>query len=254
MQRPDPDLRGAGQASQAFPVRWPSRHGPDLGGHPRAGADPMAERGGQTADDHPRWLQALLPDRPGAARGAGPAWGPGAAAAVGQGSAPRREGVPAGVPGDRPPRLVEAGARGHAQRREDLTIQLGLKFLAVSTALAALARARALLELQREDTEERAAQRRRHAVGLCRNGMMAVQAAHLSRWWLTGDSVCGLLGVTTSAIGLARVRRARGARAAPALPAELPAELPTPEGRADVAAVPAGAVPKKVSRARRRSP
>lgn len=90
------------------------------------------------------------------------------------------------------------------------TIQLGLKFLAMSTALAALSRAKALLELQlgdcaAESQQERAAQRRRHIVGLCRNGMMAVQAAHLSRWWLTGDSVCGVLGVASSAIDICQV-------------------------------------------------
>merc|ERR1712107_405783 len=41
--------------------------------------------------------------------------------------------------------------------------------------------------------------------GIVRNSLLAIQVAHLSRWWETSDVLVGLMGVITSIMDIAPV-------------------------------------------------
>jgi len=90
--------------------------------------------------------------------------------------------------------------RGGAKRGLK-TIQLGLKFLTVSLLTATLLASRKLLRL-REAPSTSDEERRQCKLAIARNGLMAFQVAHLSRWWDTSDVLVGLLGIVTSVIDI----------------------------------------------------
>merc|ERR1712217_891000 len=46
---------------------------------------------------------------------------------------------------------------------------------------------------------------RQGVFGVVRNGLLALQVAHLSRWWETSDALVGVLGVLTSILDISQV-------------------------------------------------
>mmetsp|Transcript_25225 Transcript_25225/g.57217 ORF Transcript_25225/g.57217 Transcript_25225/m.57217 type:complete len:222 (-) Transcript_25225:77-742(-) len=91
------------------------------------------------------------------------------------------------------------------------TIQRGLKWLTVSSIIAAISAVRRLRVLRAAegapggqgagaDTERRAT-----LVRAWRNGLLAVQTAHLSRIWESHDAIVGTLGMVTSTIDVLQV-------------------------------------------------
>eukprot|EP00928_Gymnodinium_smaydae_P079349 TRINITY_DN63306_c0_g1_i1.p1 TRINITY_DN63306_c0_g1~~TRINITY_DN63306_c0_g1_i1.p1 ORF type:complete len:268 (+),score=2.98 TRINITY_DN63306_c0_g1_i1:103-906(+) len=85
------------------------------------------------------------------------------------------------------------------------TIQLGLKFLAVSSLLGAVCGMRKLRRLSLEpgsDGQRRTSELNQCALGVIRNGLLAFQVSHMSRWWVTSDVLVGLLGMFTSVVDI----------------------------------------------------
>lgn len=88
------------------------------------------------------------------------------------------------------------------------TIQLGLKWLTVSSLIAVLLGVRKLQLLWAVADgadQHRVGEQRQCLHGIVRNGFLALQVAHLSRWWETSDVLVGLLGVATSAMDIVLV-------------------------------------------------
>lgn len=79
------------------------------------------------------------------------------------------------------------------------TIQLGLKWLAISSFISVTIGLRKLKD-DSEGTESKA-----QGWNILRDGLVAVQALHLSRWMEIGDTVVGVLGMTSSIMDVMRV-------------------------------------------------
>lgn len=94
-------------------------------------------------------------------------------------------------------------------RRGLKTIQLALKYLVVSSLIAVVSGARRLRESLSSTNdatiEERLAERNNSLFGIIRNGLLALQVAHLSRWLETSDVLVGALGMVTSMMDIALV-------------------------------------------------
>lgn len=94
-------------------------------------------------------------------------------------------------------------------RRGLKTIQLGLRYLVVSSLIAVVSGARklrrSLSSANHATIEERTAERHNSLFGIIRNGLLALQVAHLSRWWETSDVLVGTLGMVTSIMDIALV-------------------------------------------------
>jgi len=82
------------------------------------------------------------------------------------------------------------------------TIQTGLKCLTISSLIAAVYGIRKLCRLGKSDET---GERRQCIFSILRNGLLAFQVAHLSRWWETSDVLVGLMGIVTSLIDIAPV-------------------------------------------------
>ena len=78
------------------------------------------------------------------------------------------------------------------------TIQLGLKWLAVSSFISVLVGLRKIRESEGESREV-------HGWSILRDGLVALQALHLSRWMELGDTLVGVLGMISSIMDVMRV-------------------------------------------------
>eukprot|EP00930_Biecheleria_cincta_P061301 TRINITY_DN46877_c0_g1_i1.p1 TRINITY_DN46877_c0_g1~~TRINITY_DN46877_c0_g1_i1.p1 ORF type:complete len:274 (-),score=48.39 TRINITY_DN46877_c0_g1_i1:115-936(-) len=94
-------------------------------------------------------------------------------------------------------------------RRGLKTIQLGLKYLVVSSVIAVVSGARklrrSLVSANHATIQERTSERNKNLFTIIRNGLLALQVAHLSRWWETSDVLVGTLGMVTSIMDIAVV-------------------------------------------------
>mmetsp|Transcript_105237 Transcript_105237/g.263555 ORF Transcript_105237/g.263555 Transcript_105237/m.263555 type:complete len:273 (-) Transcript_105237:85-903(-) len=82
------------------------------------------------------------------------------------------------------------------------TIQTGLKCLMVSSLLAT---AYGIRKLHFQLVSDERGERQSCMLGILRNGLLAFQAAHLSRFWETSDVLVGLMGIATSIMDIAPV-------------------------------------------------
>ncbi|CAK9034161.1 unnamed protein product [Durusdinium trenchii] len=85
------------------------------------------------------------------------------------------------------------------------TIQLGLKWLAISSFISVVAGLRNACKDQSHPDASSGDNRKAQAWNIIRDSLVAVQALHLSRWMEIGDATVGVLGMASSIMDVVRV-------------------------------------------------